>query len=179
MTHTEQTIEDLENQLKELQAKEQRIKETINSLCELIEQPRRYEETTTERHRTTTTRSDQYYGRPLATVAAEVLEKRKDKGLGAATLDEIFTELSAGGFKFEGKDDGIQKRGLAIAMGKNVAKFHKLPNNTWGLTEWYPNKTRESKEKETVTESQGTGNPMTDNYLKKLRDAKNVEDDTK
>jgi hypothetical protein len=33
-------------------------------------------------------------------------------------------------------------------MGKNTAKFHKLPNDTWGLTEWYP-KAKESKEKET------------------------------
>ena len=162
--HTEQTIEDLENQLKELESKVQRTKNAINSLCELIGQPRRYEETITEKHRTTIARPDQYYGRPLATVAAEVLEKRKEKNLGAATLDEIFIELSAGGFKFEGKDEGIQKRGLAIAMGKNTAKFHKLPNNTWGLTEWYP-KAKESKEKEVVAET----------FVKEIRDtAKDV-----
>ena len=149
MTHTEQTIEDLENELKELESKAQRIKNAINSLYELIGQPRRYEEITTEKHRAAIARPDQYYGRPLATVVAEVLESRKEKGFGAATLDELFVELSSGGFKFEGKDEGIQKRGLAITMGKNTAKFHKLPNNTWGLTDWYP-KAKEGKEKETV-----------------------------
>jgi hypothetical protein len=150
MTHAEQTIADLEKRLEKLKAEIQRIATAINCLCEVEGQPRRYEETTPEQHQTSQTRPDQYYGRPLATVSAEVLEKRLAKGLGAATLDEIFTELLRGGFKFEGKNEGIQKRGLAISMGKNTAKFHKLPNDTWGLTEWYP-KAKEGKEKETIT----------------------------
>jgi len=146
MTHAEQTIADLENRLKELEFESLRIKTAINCLCEVMGQPRRYEETTSEQSQTTQTRSDQYYGRPLATVAAEVLEKRKETGLGAVTLEQIFTKLLRGGFKFEGKNEGIQKRGLAISMSKNP-KFHKLPNDTWGLTEWYP-KAKEGKEKE-------------------------------
>lgn len=143
MEHAQQTITDLENRLKELGAEGLRIKTAINCLCEVIGQPRRYEETTTEKHQATTTRPDQYYGRPLATIITEALEKRKEKSFGAATLDELFAELSAGGFKFEGKNEGIQRRGLAISMSKNP-KFHKLPNNTWGITEWYPG-ARETK----------------------------------
>ena len=149
MTHAEQTIVDLEKKREEVKAELLRIETAINCLCEVMGQPRRYEETTAEKHLATQTRADQYYGRPLATVAAEVLEKRKEAGIGAATLDQLFTELSRGGFKFEGKNEGIQKRGLAIAMGKNTAKFHKLPNDTWGLMEWYP-KAKEGKEKETI-----------------------------
>lgn len=146
MMHAEQTITDLEKRLKELETEEQRIKTAINCLCEVMGQPRKYEETTTERHQANDTRPDQYYGRPLATVTAEVLEKRREAGTSAATLDQLFTELSRGGFKFEGKNEGIQKRGLAISMSKNP-KFHRLPNGTWGLTEWYP-KAKENKEKE-------------------------------
>jgi hypothetical protein len=148
MMHAEQTIADLEKRLNELRAEEKRIITAINCLCDVTGQPHKYEEAIPEQHQNSTIRPDQYYGRPLATVTAEVLEKRKEAGIGAATLDQIYTELSRGGFKFEGKNDGIQKRGLAISMSKNT-KFHKLPNDTWGLTEWYP-KAREDKEKEAI-----------------------------
>jgi hypothetical protein len=148
MMHAEQTIADLEKRLNELEAEKQRIKTAINCLCEVMGQPRRYDESASEQQRVFQTRPDQYYGRPLATVTAEVLEKRKEAGTGAATLDQLFTELTRGGFKFEGKNEGIQKRGLAISMSKNP-KFHKLPNDTWGLTEWYP-KAKEDKEKDAI-----------------------------
>jgi DNA-directed RNA polymerase delta subunit len=37
-------------------------------------------------------------------------------------------------------------------MSKNP-KFHKLPNDTWGLTDWYPS-ARESKEPTTQTKDE-------------------------
>jgi len=39
------------------------------------------------------------YNNCLATVVTEVLDKRKTAGQGAATLDEIYKELLAGGFQ--------------------------------------------------------------------------------
>lgn len=183
MMHTEQAIADLEKRLSELKAEEQKVISAINCLCDVTGQPRKYEETTPEQHQNSQTRPDQYYGRPLATVTAEVLGKRREAGIGAATLDQLFTELSRGGFKFEGKNEGIQKRGLAISMSKNP-KFHRLPNDTWGLTEWYPNKTKEDKGKEEAeTEAQLAGPNAPIAYHKKLKDAKDAlkaaEDDTK
>jgi len=137
MTHAEQTIADLEKRLKELEVEEQRLKTAINCLCEVMDKPHRYEETSQKAKKSTRTRPDEYYGRPQATVITEVLEKRKAAGFGATNLDELYDELTAGGCKFTGKNEGIKKRGLAISMSKNP-KFHKLPNNTWGLKSWYP-----------------------------------------
>lgn len=144
MEHAEQTINDLETRLQELNAETKRIKTAINCLCEVTGQPPKYDETIEKPAQTLLPRSDEYYGRPFATVIAEVLEKWKTIGRGAATLDEIYGELVTGGCKLTGKNDGIKKRGLAISMSKNP-KFHKLPNDTWGLTEWYPS-AKESKE---------------------------------
>jgi hypothetical protein len=159
MKHTEQTIADLEARLAELQTESHKIKTAINCLCDVLGQPPRYEEVIEKSPKTNGIRSDAYYGRPLATVVTEVLEKRKALQLGAATIDDIYDELASGGYKFKGKNEGIKKRGLSISMSKNP-KFHKLPNDTWGLTEWYPNireaKGLQTKEENLVPETTST-----------------------
>jgi len=136
MKHAEQTIADLENRLKELQEEARKIKTAINCLCDVTGQQPRYDEIEEKPTKSIVIASDAYYGRPLATVVTEILDKRKATGQGAATLDEIYKELVAGGCKLVGKNEGIKKRGLAISMGKNQ-KFHRLPNETWGLKAWY------------------------------------------
>jgi len=137
MNHAEQTIIDLESRLKELNAETKKIKTAINCLYEVMGKQPKYDDVEEKHEIRASQRPDEYYGRPLATVVTEVLNKRDDNGLGAATLDEIYNQLVAGGYSFTGKNDGIKKRGLAISMSKNQ-KFHKLPNDTWGLSKWYP-----------------------------------------
>jgi hypothetical protein len=154
MKHAEQTIADLESRLKELDTEAQRIKTAINCLCEVMGRAPMYDEVVQNNKKSSRTRPDEYYGRPLATVITEVFEKRKAAELGAATLDEIYNELIAGGCKFTGKNDGIKKRGLAISMSKNPKFHHLLSNDTWGLTEWYPT-ARESRE---ATQQPKSGN---------------------
>jgi len=136
MEHARQTITDLEARLRELEREAGKIKTTINCLCEVIGDKPKYADAQTDTL-SRSTRKDEYYGRPLATVVTEVLEKRRVAGEGAAPLDEIYEELLAGGFEFVGKNEAIKKRGLAISMSKNQ-KFLKLSNEAWGLTEWYP-----------------------------------------
>ena len=136
MEHAKQTIIDLEARLQELAAETSKIKSAINCLCEVMGEPPKYADDVEKPDKIAGQRPDEYYGRPLATVVTEILKKRKASHRGAATLDEIYQELVAGGCELVGKNDGIKKRGLAISMGKNP-KFHKLPNNTWGLTSWY------------------------------------------
>jgi hypothetical protein len=138
MKHAEKTIIDLESRLQELDAESKKIKSAINCLCDVMGLPPKYQDLEEERKSIHNQRADEYYGKPLATVVTEVLNKREVQELGAATLDEIYEQLINGGFRFTGKNDGIKKRGLAISMSKNQ-KFHKLPNDTWGLTKWYPN----------------------------------------
>ncbi len=157
MKHAEQTIQDLESKLQEINAEARRIKTAINCLCEVMGKPPKYEETTKESHKISTIRPDKYYGQPQATAITEVLTKRGALDMGAATLDEIYDELAAGGFKFTGKNEGIKKRGLAISMSKNP-KFHRLPNDTWGLREWYP-KAKESKESQEQSTKDETPKP--------------------
>ena len=41
-------------------------------------------------------------------------------------------------FKALGWKDNDRLRSLAISLAKNNQKFHKLPNNTFGLLSWYP-----------------------------------------
>jgi hypothetical protein len=137
MKHAEQTIVDLEKRLEELSAEARKIKSAINCLCEVMKKPLKYEEADEKPDKRVGQRSDKFYGRPLATVVTEVLQERRDSGEGSASLDEIFDQLALGGYQFTGKNDGIKKRGLAISMSKNP-KFHKLPNETWGLAAWYP-----------------------------------------
>lgn len=80
-------------------------------------------------------RPDQYYGKPLASAAGEFLERRKQ----ACPADEIMRGLEQGGFDFEstGWKEKDRLRMLAISLAKNNTKFHKLPNNTFGLLTWY------------------------------------------
>ncbi len=83
-------------------------------------------------------RPDQFYSQPLATAIRTYLEMRQTSGLGAATVREIFDTLKAGGFKFEARDDDNAQRGLRQSLTKNSVTFHRLPNGTYGLVEWYP-----------------------------------------
>lgn len=80
-------------------------------------------------------RPDQFYGKPLAAAAGEYLERRKQ----ACPADEIMRGLEQGGFDFDGTGwkDKDRLRMLALSLAKNNLKFHKLPNNTFGLLSWY------------------------------------------
>lgn len=81
---------------------------------------------------------DQYYGQPLASAIRAILEMRRANGRGPATVREIYDTLCEGGFKFEAKDENAL-RGLRQSLTKNSVTFHKLPNGSYGLLEWYPN----------------------------------------
>jgi len=158
MKHAQQTIADLEVRLEQLNAESQKIKSAINCLCEVMGKPPKYD-LEDKPDKISNLRADEYYGRPLATVITEVLEKRHANKQGAALLDELFEQLVAGGFAFTGKNDAIKKRGLAISMSKN-RKFHRLPNNTWGLAQWYPGakETKEANNKQIIEEMPSVSN---------------------
>ena len=63
--------------------------------------------------------------------------ERLHRALGA---EEITKGLQDGGFDFKplGWTEAARIRNIAISLAKNPKIFHKLPNGTWGLTEWYP-----------------------------------------
>lgn len=82
--------------------------------------------------------ADQFYGQPLAGAIRTILEMRKALKQGPASLNDIYSALVAGGYKFETKNEENSKRGLRQSLTKNVGTFHKLPNGLFGLTDWYP-----------------------------------------
>ena len=82
-------------------------------------------------------RSDQFFGRPQATVISEYLQMRKNANLGAAKTREIYDALLQGGYHFQTKNRENSMISLRTAISKNTAKFAKLPNGTVGLVEWY------------------------------------------
>ena len=81
---------------------------------------------------------DTFYGKKLQTAVREYLEMRKLQNLGPATPREIYDAITQGGFKFEAKDATTALVGLRALLRKRTAFFHRLPNNTYGLTNWYP-----------------------------------------
>jgi hypothetical protein len=137
--HIIQTISDLEKKVQEYESNALRVKTTINELCGMAGIPKRYNagdlEITGAGFKI---RSDQFHGRPLATIVREYLEMRKRADIGPASLDEIFSALSEGGYESECKTEAIAKTSLYNSISKNPI-FYKLPNKQWGLLEWYPN----------------------------------------
>ncbi|HUD13905.1 MAG TPA: hypothetical protein VMQ56_09655 [Terracidiphilus sp.] len=111
-------------------------KRTINMLLKMSGQPEQYAESDNER--SGYVRSDQFYGKGVATAAAEYLAMRKQ----ACQPDEILSALKAGGFDFDvvGWPENDRLRSLAISLAKNTGsagKFHRLKNGAFGLRSWY------------------------------------------
>ncbi len=114
-------------------------KRMVNQLCGYDQRPPHFPDAeAADSISVSAIRPDQFYGQPLATVIRQYLEMRKVSGVGAAAVREIYEALKSGGFKFEAKDENAV-RGLRQSLTKNSATFHKLPNGTYGLREWYPN----------------------------------------
>lgn len=132
-------VEALRNQLHEQMAEVSETKKMINSLLKRMGEDAEFPEAEVGQlpiRLTNGSRPDLYYGKPFATAAHEYLERRKQ----ACGADEILKALEQGGFDFRslGWKDKIRMRNVAISLAKNNQKFHKLPNNTFGLVEWYP-----------------------------------------
>jgi hypothetical protein len=137
--HVLKTIEMVQAQVRELEQQTLEKKRVANDLCKLADRPPCYADTQGTSAVTTSIRADEFYGKPLATAVRSILEKRAAANLGAATVSELYESLVIGGMAFEVKNDANAKRGLYSSLSKNQA-FHKLPNGTYGLSEWYPNK---------------------------------------
>jgi hypothetical protein len=131
-------IEALQEQLQKQLDEAAETKKAINALCRAMGKEPMYRDVTPELATGATLRRDRYYGRPLATVAQEFLESRKD----TCSPDEIFEGLKAGAFDFKsmgwGGDEKDWIRNLSISLAKNTRAFHRLPNGRFGLVAWYP-----------------------------------------
>jgi hypothetical protein len=127
--------------LAKLDAQEQVVrdtKKTINTLLHHIGKPVMFPEAEEEVQSRpgAAIRPDQFYGRPLATVAKEVLEARGQ----AMAAQEILDTLERGGYDLaaQGWKEKDRLRSFTITLSKNIVAFHRLPNGFFGLPKWYP-----------------------------------------
>lgn len=138
--HIRLTIADLQKKVEEYERNANELKRTINQLASMAGMDAIYADA--DLHASSSAglsiRADQFYGFPLATCVSQVLELRKARNRGPATVAEIYDALVEGGFHFETQNPENAKRNLRISISKNTATFHKLPNGRIGLKDWYP-----------------------------------------
>ena len=126
--------------LAKLEAQERTVrdtKKTINTLLHHMDKDPMFPEAEEAlASRALTVRPDQFYGRPLATVAREVLETRGQ----AMDAQDIMDILERGGYDLaaQGWKERDRLRAFTITLSKNNAVFHRLPNGSFGLLKWYP-----------------------------------------
>jgi len=101
---------------------------------------------------------DTFYGKKLQTAVREYLEMRYAAAGGhsdPATPKDIYDAITKGGYQFEAKSAGIAIIGLRALLRKRTMFFHKLPNGTYGLTNWYP----DAKKPKAQAEDDGGNDP--------------------
>ena len=126
--------------LEQLKVQEKEVadtKRTINALLRRMGQEPIFQDTLPDSIYNVKARPDEYYGKPFATAAQMYLQRRKQ----AVPGEQILEGLKDGGFDFDaqGWKENDRLRSLAISLAKNTKVFHRLPNGTFGLAEWYPN----------------------------------------
>src|SRR6266480_2356748 len=108
---TKSAIEKIQAQIEALEGQIETKKKAINIFCEIEGEPPLYADVEAGRAKPLAAfRSDQFFGRPMATAAREILEQRGARNFGAISLDELYDPMKAGGFDFENKNDPIAKR---------------------------------------------------------------------
>lgn len=131
-------IEEVRNLIVSLERELMEKKRTVNSLCSIIQKPPIYGDAElAESTHQMQVNSDAYYGKETPDVIEDILRRRRASGKGAMPVNEIYDAMVAGGYYFQTANHANAKRGIYISLGKNP-KFHKLPNGSYGLTEWYP-----------------------------------------
>jgi hypothetical protein len=91
----------------------------------------------------------------------EILNARHVSGVGPASVDELFSEMRTGGFDFKDMQEDDAKRGMAVSLAKNSKFFYRLPNELWGLREWYDH-LRDVKPSKRKTENGSEPDVVTD-----------------
>jgi len=152
-------VEALLEKLNEQLSAAAETKRTINQLCSMMgDEPMFLDVESGNSYGPT--RADQYYGKSPTIAAEEYLNRRHQ----ACAAEEIHRGLEQGGFDFDAMDwkPKDRVRMLAITLAKNPQKFHKLPNNTFGLLAWYPSVTakRDKAEKATPESASAAAQPQ-------------------
>jgi len=137
MGDIEKKVEELDSLIQQKQAELEELYRKVNNLCEMFDIPHaKYEIKGQDKEiRHVKLKGDEYFRKPTATAITLILEDRKIRDMGPATVDEICEKMVEGGYIFEVQEP---KKAVGTAMGKNP-KFTRVGDtDKWGLTEWYP-----------------------------------------
>ena len=132
------TIESLTRRVAAKEEEANKLKKLVNELCAEAGIAAKYAKVTESGAVNTSIRSDQFYGVTITAAIRNYLEQRKAAGLGAAGLNEIYSAVRDGGYKFESKNENNAKVSVGNTLRKSSSIFHRLPNGQYGLLEWYP-----------------------------------------
>jgi hypothetical protein len=133
------TIEILTARVRTKEEEANRLKRIINELCAEEGIEPRFPTIVDGGASSSVIRSDEYYGQTLTAAIRNYLERRKNAGLSAASLAEIFNAIKEGGYKFDTRNEENAKISVGNALRKTSSIFHRLPNGEYGLLSWYPN----------------------------------------
>lgn len=157
-SHLDQTITDLQNEIRAKEDELNAVKQTVNMLCIRAGRDELYTISNSGiDEQLDHIKSDTFYGQPLNSSVRKILEMRKAAGNGPAKVREIFDALCKGGYEFDAKSDENAMRGLRISLGKSSRDFHKLPNGEYGMTEWYPAVKNAKTKSSTQEDNQSSG----------------------
>jgi len=134
----EQAINEMMAEIATIESNLREKKKSVNTLCAVDGRPDAYVIEGAQTSVPTQIRSDQFYGQPLAASVRTILEMRRAQNLGAASVNEIYDALIAGGYQFQTRTEDVARNSLRNSLSKNTVTFHKLPNSRFGLLSWYP-----------------------------------------
>ena len=150
-------INKLEEDLTKLNMEVKKKRQAINVLYETLGEAGPYK-IEGEPEASKVLRRDQFFGKPFATAAQEFLSTKKQ----ACSAEEITHGLEEGGFDFEWPPKN-RIRLVGMSLSKNSMVFEKLPNNTFGLLEWYPERQQKRKRIAKTEQNQVTKNSNEEN----------------
>jgi hypothetical protein len=150
------TIEVLSARVRVREEEANKLKKLVNELCTEAGVELRYAISLESGGVSTAIRSDQFYGQTLTAALKNYLDSRKAGGLGAASVDEIYRAVKAGGYKFETASEENAKTGVRNALRLTSSIFHRLPNGQYGLLAWYPSAKAEPESGDSQTKGKSS-----------------------
>ncbi len=136
----------LREQLAAKEAELNPLKVTANELCKLAGLPAEYvigapgsgSAPAAAQASRIAIRPDQFFNKELGEAVVEYLTMKKTSDAPApASVDEIFTALVSGGYKFNGSSDATNKNALKTSLTRNTAQMAKISDDLYGLRKWY------------------------------------------
>lgn len=143
LDHVGRSIELLRDEITELERTAAERKCAVNHLCQALGRPVVYADEASA----PPLRGDEFYGMPLAIAAMKALEWRRRSGQGPASVGELYDLLVRGGFQSRSSSPENARRNLHKVLREDT-RFHRLPNQTYGLATWYPHASKQAGEGE-------------------------------